>query len=89
MNSRMKEVIRRMKENKDLKVEEDGLDFGELYIVLDIYVVTVNMKKDIKELFKIDRLKEDEVDLNRMNVDTFGRIYGEDIYLGKLKDIEE
>lgn len=89
MNSRMKEVIRRMKEDKDLKVEDDGLDFGELYIVLDISVVTVNMKKDIKELFKVDRLKKDEVNLNRMNVDTFRRRYAEDIFLARLKDIEE
>lgn len=89
MNSRMKEVIRWIKENKDLEVEEDGLDFGELYIVLDISVVTVNMKKDIKELFKVDRLKEDEINLNRMSVDTFRRRYAEDIFLARLKDIEE
>lgn len=69
------EMLNKLRNDKDLEIEEDGIEFGELYILLDRFLITIYLKNNKDKTFKVEDLKEDEINEKRMSIERFRREY--------------
>lgn len=80
------EILNKLRNDKDLEIEEDGIEFGELYILLDRFLVTIYLKDNKDKTFKVEDLKEDEINEKRMSIERFRREYFFELTYGIMLD---
>lgn len=80
------EILNKLRQDKDLEIEEDGIEFGELYILLDRFLVTIYLKDNKDKTFKVEDLKEDEINEKRMSIERFRREYFFELTYGIMLD---
>ena len=83
MNS---EILNKLRQDKELEIEEEGIEFGELYILLDRFLVTIYLKSNKGKTFKIEDLKEDEINEKRMSIERFRKEYFFELTYGIMLD---
>lgn len=80
------EILNKLRNDKDLEVEEEGVEFGELYILLDRFIVTIYLKDNKNKTFKIEDLKKEEINEKRMSIERFRREYFFELTYGIIVD---
>lgn len=80
------EILNKLRNDKDLEIEEDGIEFGELYILLDRFLVTIYLKGNQGKTFKVEDLKEEEINEKRMSIERFRREYFFELTYGIMLD---